>query len=252
MNVNGLPYGLRLMCLSMIAAVGCTTTNHSLQSDRYVMLHDAKKAADNASAASSSSRAVPVANKTEAVREISEVDFDRGVASWYGPGFHGRKTANGEVYDQNEFTAAHRTLPFNTLVRVENLRNGQSVIVRINDRGPFVDDRVIDLSQKAARNLGMIGSGTAQVRLTIIDPDPKLDRKDLLSERFTLQVGSFSRPEHAESLAQDLQGSRVAEASIQNRVYYRVYYGMYATRRDAEDALMAILRKGHTGFVKQL
>jgi rare lipoprotein A len=88
-----------------------------------------------------------------------------GVASWYGPGFIGRRTANGEIYTARELTAAHRTLPFGTLVRVTNLHNGQSVVVRINDRGPFVGERVIDLSQAAAERLDMIRSGLAWVRL---------------------------------------------------------------------------------------
>src|SRR5690606_15072785 len=114
MNVNGLPYGLRLVCLSMMAAVGCTTTNHSLQTDRYVMLNEARKASDNRAATTTSERRTPVVKVADSSEEMTEVDFDRGVASWYGPGFHGRKTANGEIYDQNEFTAAHRTLPFNT------------------------------------------------------------------------------------------------------------------------------------------
>src|SRR5438309_11172638 len=88
-----------------------------------------------------------------------------GVASWYGPGFHGNRTANGEIYDQYELTAAHRTLPLGTRVMVTNLSNGRAVEVRINDRGPFVDGRAIDLSYAAARVLRMVGPGTARVRI---------------------------------------------------------------------------------------
>lgn len=91
-----------------------------------------------------------------------------GMASWYGPGFHGNFTANGEVYNQNQMTAAHRHLPFGTRVRVTNLDNGRSVIVRINDRGPFVGNRVIDLSAGAARFIGLIASGIAPVRLEVL------------------------------------------------------------------------------------
>lgn len=86
-------------------------------------------------------------------------DLQRGIASWYGPGFHGRKTANGERFDMGEMTAAHKTLPFGTRVLVHNPRNGKEVVVRINDRGPFVRGRVIDLSQAAASALGMKGRG---------------------------------------------------------------------------------------------
>ena len=91
-----------------------------------------------------------------------------GLASWYGPGFHGRLTASGEVYNQNALTAAHPDLKFGTRVKVTNLRNGRSVVVRINDRGPYVGGRVIDLSAAAARSLGMIKSGVASVRVTVL------------------------------------------------------------------------------------
>jgi rare lipoprotein A len=93
-----------------------------------------------------------------------------GIASWYGPGFHGRRTANGEIYDQYELTAAHQTLPHGTRVRVTNLTNERAVVVRINDRGPFVDDRIIDLSYTAARQIDMVGPGTAAVRIEVLDP----------------------------------------------------------------------------------
>jgi len=91
-----------------------------------------------------------------------------GKASWYGPGFHGRLTANGERYNQNAMTAAHKSLRFGTRVKVTNLRNGRSVIVRINDRGPFIKGRVIDLSAAAARSINMIHSGVAPVKITIL------------------------------------------------------------------------------------
>ena len=121
-------------------------------------------------------------------------DFAReGVASWYGPGFAGRLTANGEIFDPAELTAAHRTLPFNTHLRVTNLANGRSVIVRINDRGPFTGGRIIDLSRAAAERIGMIGSGTARVRLEPISgvggvlpvaPDPDLARWDVIARGY--------------------------------------------------------------------
>jgi rare lipoprotein A len=91
-----------------------------------------------------------------------------GTASWYGPGFHGKKTANGEVYNQNDLTAAHNVLPLNSLVRVKNLTNNKEITVRINDRGPFVGDRVIDLSLACAKELGITTPGTAEVKLTVI------------------------------------------------------------------------------------
>jgi len=93
-----------------------------------------------------------------------------GVASWYGNPFHGRTTASGEKYDMNELTCAHPTLPFGTRLRVRNLENGRSVTVRVNDRGPFVKDRIVDVSRKAAQELEMIGAGTARVQITVVEP----------------------------------------------------------------------------------
>lgn len=91
-----------------------------------------------------------------------------GIASWYGPGFQGRPTASGEAFDTHELTAAHKTLPFGTRVRVTNLSNGASVVVRINDRGPYHGGRVIDLSQAAANRIGMIPAGTARVKIEVL------------------------------------------------------------------------------------
>lgn len=102
----------------------------------------------------------------------------QGVASWYGPGFHGKKTASGEIYNMNGLSAAHNTLPLNTVVKVKNLHNHQEVTVRVNDRGPFVGDRVIDLSLGAARKLGMVGPGTVPVSLVVVG-----DAKSLIASR---------------------------------------------------------------------
>jgi len=92
-----------------------------------------------------------------------------GIASWYGEPFHGRRTASGETYDMNKLTCAHRTLPFGTRLRVQNLDNGRSITLRVNDRGPFVDGRILDVSRKAAQELGIIGPGTARVRITTLE-----------------------------------------------------------------------------------
>jgi rare lipoprotein A len=96
------------------------------------------------------------------------VQVSQGTASWYGPGFFGNRTANGEVYQPGTMTAAHRTLPFGTRVRVTNLHNGRSAVVRINDRGPFTGNRVIDLGHGAAQELGLVSSGLAPVRLEVL------------------------------------------------------------------------------------
>jgi rare lipoprotein A len=97
----------------------------------------------------------------------------RGLASWYGWPHHGRQTASGEIYDMNELTAAHRSLPFGTRVLVTNVENGRTVEVRINDRGPFVDGRIVDLSLAAARRLGIVGHGLVPVELRVVAPPPE-------------------------------------------------------------------------------
>jgi rare lipoprotein A len=114
-----------------------------------------------------------------------------GFASWYGGKFHGRMTSSGETFDTNELTAAHRTLPFGTMVKVTNLANGKSVVVKINDRGPFVDGRIIDLSRAAASELDMLGMGVAEVSLEIVDfASPR--------ELFAIQIGAFGLSANAE------------------------------------------------------
>jgi len=124
---------------------------------------------------------------------------EQGVASWYGVPFHGRRAADGEVYDMNKFTAAHRTLPFDSVVRVTNLSNGLQTQVRIIDRGPFVGDRVIDLSAAAARALAMMGPGTAMVRIEMVSGSIPL------VGYFTVQVGAFSDRTNAERLKSQLE-----------------------------------------------
>lgn len=167
-----------------------------------------------------------------------------GVASWYGPGFHGKKTANGERYNQNALTAAHKLLPFNTDIRVTNLDNGRSVIVRINDRGPFVDNRIIDLSRKAAATIGMIGPGTARVRLEAVNTSgksPILTPDGDMQGRFYIQIGAFSVPVNARKLMQAIRGlglgGRILRSADSRLEYVQV--GPYPSLDQAE----AMLRK---------
>ena len=105
-------------------------------------------------------------------KDIKKIDLGTGEASWYGPGFNGNKTANGEKYDMNSLTAAHRFLQFNSLVKVSNLSNNLSVTVRINDRGPYHKNRIIDLSKAAAKKIGLIKSGVAKVRIELVGYQP--------------------------------------------------------------------------------
>lgn len=175
-----------------------------------------------------------------------------GVASWYGPGFHGKATANGERYDQNALTAAHRTLPFNTVVRVINLQNGKSVVVRINDRGPYVDNRIIDLSRAAAARIDMIQSGLAPVRLVLVSSERPIDPRLQQAEMFTVQIASFRTNREAQEHARKFDDGWVQSTVVNNRQYFRVYVGVYKSQNEAEQQRRILARRGVNGFVKQV
>jgi rare lipoprotein A len=168
--------------------------------------------------------------------------FQTGVASWYGADFHGRRTSNGEVYDKEKLTCAHRTLAFGSYVRVRNLDNGSSVVVRVNDRGPFAKDRIIDLSEAAARIVGMIPTGTARVSLTVIPKEealawkggpiagsePSPDASPIASvpadARVRIQVASYSSEANAKATVERLAASGLSAAIEVAGGHYRVLF----------------------------
>lgn len=176
---------------------------------------------------------------------------ETGMASWYGPNFHGKTTANGETYDQNELTAAHKTLPFNSVVRVTNLDNGKQVTVRINDRGPYARGRVIDLSKAAAQEVDMIGPGIARVRIEVLKTDRPLTG-DISREIFSVQIASLSDADAARARANEIRGGWVQPARVDGQRVYRVMVGRYGNKEQAEDARRALQRQGVDGFVKQV
>jgi len=177
---------------------------------------------------------------------------ETGNASWYGHPYHGRRTASGEVYDMRQMTAAHRTLPFGTWVLVENRLDGRTAQVRINDRGPFVDDRVLDLSAAAARTLGAIGPGVIPVRLRVLAlsgaAPPDAGHGD-----FTVQVGAFTSEERASALRLRLvgawPGAYVARADIAGQTVWRVRVGRFASLGEAVDAAQRLAAEGWSAVV---
>jgi peptidoglycan lytic transglycosylase len=169
--------------------------------------------------------------RTAPSRPAPIVQGEEGIASWYGHPFDGRRTSDGEVYDMHAMTAAHRTLPFGTMVRVHDLENGQSVVVRINDRGPFVEGRIIDLSYAAAQAMHM--SGTALVRLEIVNLGA-----GATTGLYAVQVGAFSDSRNAEKLKRLIE-KRFQPVSIQsvehgNQRLSRVLVGQEKTEARAE------------------
>jgi len=189
-----------------------------------------------------------------------------GIASWYGPTFHGKASASGEPFNENDLTAAHPTLPIPSLVRVTNLENDKTIVVRLNDRGPFVDDRIIDLSKAAGVALDMHGKGTAKVRVEYVGPAPangggaapvaaQPQRVDVAMRSlppivarpvspksvngFYLQAGSFSDLGNAQALRGRLAGAgpvAIERAQVNGAAFYRVMLGPWTSREDAEAA----------------
>lgn len=173
----------------------------------------------------------------------------RGLASWYGMKFHGKRTSSGEPYDLYGMTAAHKTLPLPTYVEVTNLDNGRTVTVKVNDRGPFHDDRLIDLSYTAAAKLGILGHGTGKVEIRAIEPEtggapqPASAAPAVMeiaaTENLYLQVGAFSSQENAERLRdeillQQIAGVRIVETTGTAGTFYRVQVGPLSDTGEAE------------------
>ncbi len=189
-----------------------------------------------------------------------------GVASWYGNPYHGRKTSNGETYDMDKMTAAHKRLPFDTWLQVENLSNGAKTQVRINDRGPFVGKRIIDLSRAAATDIRMIGAGTARVRLTVIRPpsqnvreasgqtgNPRLPARGRQRDQFDIQVGVFSTRANADKMAGRIEkwghSTNVLPFSQGSSQMFRVMVRGGSTKQ-ANARLKRLKRQGVDGILR--
>jgi rare lipoprotein A len=190
---------------------------------------------------------------------------ERGIASWYGKKFHGKRTSSGEPYDMYAMTAAHRTLPLPSYVRVRNLGNGRAVIVRVNDRGPFLHNRLIDLSYAAALKLGIVSTGTGIVEVDALavetNPAATASAKDIDGDlraptpaklpRLYMQVGAFKSWENAVTLRSRLSEARFGPVFIQSEVradvrFYRVRVGPIASVADSDALLERALRYGLT------
>jgi rare lipoprotein A len=188
-------------------------------------------------------RRMPPPEKETKIEKRETREVQQGIASWYGADFHGKQTSSGEVYDMYQLTCAHQTLPLGTMVMVTNLENGKSVELKVNDRGPFVKGRIIDVSYAAARMLDMHAQGTAMVKVEVFGPVIEQ------IQRFTLQVGSFVDETNAQKLAEQLRKSfenvHVTTMETQTQKYHRVRIGQFETR---ESALVAAEKLSQMGF----
>nr|WP_321265601.1 septal ring lytic transglycosylase RlpA family protein [uncultured Sulfurimonas sp.] len=183
---------------------------------------------------------------------VSVGDEFQGNASWYGPDFHGKHTSNGEIYNMYDMTAAHKTLPMNTIVKVVNHDNGKSTVVRINDRGPFIETRIIDLSKTAASKIDMIGAGTARVSLEILGFEAKGKKRiptkkelkkspqESIVSSFALQIASFSKIEGAlktQELHDNTDGYKtvIKDMENENGRIFKVWLKGFKSEEEARD-----------------
>lgn len=185
---------------------------------------------------------------------------ERGIASWYGKKFHGRRTSSGEPYDMYKMTAAHKTLPLPSYAEVTNLENGRKVIVRINDRGPFHGDRLIDLSYSAATKLGIVGRGTGKVEVRAIEPKQRLTRSVSQTAAVSspaqqgpvfIQVGAFSSENRAEQIRMQIEGEvsdpvEIMPLSRPQGQLYRVRVGPLASLEAGNSIANRLMRMGFT------
>ncbi|MGO9641824.1 MAG: septal ring lytic transglycosylase RlpA family protein [Candidatus Acidiferrales bacterium] len=184
----------------------------------------------------------PPGTRTAPAVAVNPGYSEQGIASWYGYPFHGRRASDGEIYDMNQMVAAHRTLPFGSIVRVTNLNNGKQTEVRIIDRGPFVEGRIIDLSFAAARAIDMVGTGIAPVKLEVVSGS------NPTAGFFAVQIGAFSDEANADRLRDRLMETyasvTIQEIDTPNGHFYRVRVGRYATEDEAQQAATKLTQEG--------
>jgi rare lipoprotein A len=217
----------------------------------------------------------------EEAKPVSHDVFQTGIASWYGDGdgFHGKRAANGEIYDMDKLTAAHKTLPFHTLVEVENVDNGKKVTVRINDRGPFIEGRIIDLSREGAKRIGIYGQGTAPVRLRVVrmpgggknvrpvqpstsessteatdtSPPVTVTMQPISPGTYYLQVGAFGSMKNAKRLLRNIK--RIlpgAPFKIESKDgLYKILSDGLTSREDAEKLKDRLEQSGIDSFIRE-
>lgn len=183
----------------------------------------------------------------------AEVYREKALVSYYAGDFHGKKTSNGEYFNMNDYTCANKSLPFNTILKVTNLSNGLSVQVRVNDRGPFVTGRELDLSKAAAQKIGMIKSGTAYVRIEIVKrgPDTKLSRQTAAKASQIMAKLSGGKEEKSGGVKTGGPSSQSVKKTYQEGTFWDVQLGSFSTRENANEFAQKLLKDGFTDVVFQ-
>ncbi len=210
---------------------------------------------------------MPVVGQDQKINDADDEVFQVGYAYYYAEVHDGRRTSSGEVYHHDELTAAHRTLPIGAMVRVENVGTGASVVVRINDRGPYVEGRIIDVSGAAAKRLGMPDDSYTMVRLVAVEPAVDVETRAVTDidvkkgnrtptpapakgDYFTVQLGSYSDRTAADALAENYDEAWVQQIEVNSKTVFRVNFGVYSDRESAEQARSRLTQAD--GFVKQV
>ncbi len=236
-----------LSLIVILAFLGCSTAPR------------AQRPAPRAATPPPEGQTYSVMGQTYRVLGSSRGFVEEGNASWYGTKFHGRKTASGEIYDMEKFTAAHRTLPLGTYVKVKRTDGkGESIVVKVNDRGPFVDNRIIDLSRAAARQLDMLGEGVAPVLVTALGEEVFRGRSEEITLRprydynkgsFSVQVGAFTVRENAQRLVRRMKEEHgTADMSLYEQdgtSFFRVRVGRFKSRGEAERFSQGLIESGN-------
>ena len=249
------PSSTFLLCsctlLSVFVLQACSSTWKETETSRKPSASSAGISVDGEKIVPGNRTPYSVLGKSYEVMPTSLGYLEIGIASWYGKKFHGRLTSNGETYDMYSLSAAHKALPLPSMVRVTNLDNGKKTILRVNDRGPFHDDRIIDLSYKAAMELGFANKGTAPVVVEAIDDQnyPELvhnhDENLTTNSSYFLQIGAFSRVQGAETLMQQIQDLmvvqtqtfpvRILQSELTSGILYKVWIGPIDTESEEEE-----------------
>ncbi|MCR1810644.1 MULTISPECIES: septal ring lytic transglycosylase RlpA family protein [unclassified Sulfurospirillum] len=237
---------LMLACISCFT--GCSSRSSYVHTPRGASGSSEEAASINNSPAMhrATMRPYTIDGKTYYPTMVSVGDYFSGVASWYGKDFHGKKTSNGEVYNMYDLTAAHKTLPMNTMLKVTNLKNNKSIVVRVNDRGPFVGTRIIDLSYTAASRLELVANGTGPVGLEVIGfagvvAPAGAPKESVVESDYFIQIGAFRSKEGAARFAQsnmnvnNRYNAVVKEGTFENQPIYRVWLKGFGSEAEASD-----------------
>lgn len=253
--------GLSLCVIMLLSFYGCASKNDSraYRGPRPTPTMAAPEGSgtinDSAAMHRATMRPYNIDGKMYTPTMVSVGDYFSGISSWYGKDFHGKKTSNGEVYNMYEMTAAHKTLPMNTMLKVTNLKNSKSIVVRVNDRGPFVGTRIIDLSYTAATRIELVANGTGPVGIEVIGfagvvAPAGAPKQSIVETDYLIQIGAFRNKEGATRFAQsnmnvnNRYNAIIKEGIFENEPIYRVWLKGFGSEAEASDFIAKGLFKG--------